>query len=267
MSLGYRAAVLAKQPVAYWRLGEASGLTAFDETGNGLNGKYLRNPILGQPGAINGDPNTAVQFTGTNYVEIPDPAQFQFSQMTSTNGLTVEAWMRPDTLQFSGESSPDSTQNPYVHWLGKGAPDQYEWGFRFYSSEPSQDPAARPNRISAYIWNPAGGEGAGAYVQGVVAMGVWIHVVACYEPGDKNTCPPARVQIYLDGVAQKGPPDLGTLYCNPCFAIQPVHNTAPLRLGTRDRASFLVGALDEVAIYPRVLRPDEVLSNYKLGIS
>jgi hypothetical protein len=27
---------------------------------------------------------------------------------------------------------------------------------------------------------------------------------------------------------------------------------APLRLGTRDRISFLTGGLDEVAVYPRV---------------
>jgi len=265
MSLAYRDAVLAKNPVAYWRLGEAAGPNALDETNNGHNGIYVGNPTFGQPGAIHGDSNTAVQFTGTNYVEIPDSADF--SQLTSTKGLTVEAWMRPDTLSFPGESSSDSMQNPYVHWLGKGGPGQYEWAFRFYSSEPSQAAAARPNRLSAYIWSPTGGEGAGAYVQGVVAIGVWIHVVACYEPGDKNTCPPAGVQIYLDGVQKQGPTQIGTLYCNPCFAVQPAHGTAPLRLGTRDLASFLVGGLDEVAIYPRVLSPDEILSNYNLGVS
>jgi hypothetical protein len=265
MSLAYRAAVLAKNPVAYWRLGEAAGPTAVDETGNGHDGTYFGNPTLGQPGAIHGDSNTAVQFNGTNYVEIPDSADF--SQPTSTNGLTVEAWMRPDTLSFPGESSADSTQNPYVHWLGKGESGQYEWAFRFYSSQPSQAPSARPNRISGYIWSPVGKEGAGAFFQEVIAIGVWIHVVACYEPGDKNTCPPAGVQIYLDGVLMQGPTQIGTLYCNPCFAVEPQHGTAPLRLGTRDLTSFLIGGLDEVAIYPRVLRPDEILSNYKLGVS
>jgi hypothetical protein len=265
MSLAYRAAVLAKNPVAYWRLGEATGTTAVDETGNGHNGTYIGNPTLGQPGAIDGDSNTAVQFNGTNYVEIPDSADF--SQPTSTRGLTVEAWMRPDALHFSGEQGSDPSVNPYVYCLGKACNAQEEWAFRFYSSEPSQDPAARPNRISGYIWSPAGGEGAGAYIQEVIAIGVWIHVVACYQPGDKNTCPPAGVLIYLDGVQKKGPPDLGTLYCNPCFAVQPAHGKAPLRLGTRDTTSFFVGALDEVAIYPRVLRPDEILANFKLGVS
>jgi hypothetical protein len=264
MSLAYRAAVLAKNPVGYWRLGETAGTTAVDETGNGHNGTYIKSPTLGQPGAINGDPNTAVQFNGTNYVEIPDSADF--SQPTSTKGLTVEAWIRPDELSFKGEQGSDPSVNPYVYCLGKGCSKQYEWAFRFYSSE-LQAAAARPNRISGYIWSPAGGEGAGAYFQGVVAIGVWIHVVVCYQPGDKNTCPPAGAMIYIDGVQEKAPPDIGTLYCNPCFAVQPAHGDAPLRLGTRDLKSYFVGALDEVAIYPRVLRPDEILSNYKLGIS
>ncbi len=265
MSSAYSGAVLEKNPVAYWRLGETAGQTAADETGNGHDGTYFGNPTLGQPGAVLGDSNTAVQFTGSNYVEIPDSVNF--SQPTSTVGLTVEAWMRPDAPCFPGQSSPDSIQNPYVHWLGKGERQQVEWAFRFYSFDPSQALKARPNRISGYIWSPPGSEGAGAYVQEVVAVGVWMHVVACYEPGDKDTLPPAGVQIYLNGVLKDGPPNSGTLYGNPLFAVQPAHGTAPLRLGTRDLVSFFIGALDEVAIYPRVLSSDEILSNYNLGVS
>src|SRR5271166_1533419 len=126
MSLNYRAAVLAKNPIAYWRLGEAAGPTAVDETGNGHNGTYIGIPTLGQPGAIQGDSNTAVQFTGGNYVEIEDSVDF--SQLTSTKGLSVEAWLRPDALSFPGEASPDSKQNPYVHWLGKGKQGERRMG-------------------------------------------------------------------------------------------------------------------------------------------
>jgi hypothetical protein len=62
-----------------------------------------------------------------------------------------------------------------------------------------------------------------------------------------------------------GPPSSGTLYRT--YDISPAHGTALVRLGTRDRGSFLLGGLDEVAIYPRVLTPQEVLENYSLGIS
>jgi hypothetical protein len=47
----------------------------------------------------------------------------------------------------------------------------------------------------------------------------------------------------------------------------PAHGTAPLRFGTRDGGSFLTGGLDDVAIYPRVLTPAEVLENYNTGIA
>jgi hypothetical protein len=55
------------------------------------------------------------------------------------------------------------------------------------------------------------------------------------------------------------------LYNNPQWQINPVSGTAPLRLGTRNLQHFLAGALDEVAIYPRVLTAKEVLEHYNLG--
>ncbi len=262
----YSSVVLAKGPVGYWRLGESAGPTASDASGNGSDGVYLGNPTFGQPGAIAGDPDTAVGLNGPSsrdYVEIADPASAAFSQPTSGAGLTVEVWMRPDTLTFQGETS-----EPHIHWMGKcvSGSGQCEWGMRFYS----QDAPTRSNRISAYIWNPEGGLGAGAYFQDALVAGQWIHVVAVFEPGDKDSDPPAGVHIYRDGVHRLGPPSSGTLYRS--FGIVPVHGTLPVRLGTRDAAtsgsaavSYLVGGLDEVAIYPRVLTPDEIHQNYCVG--
>jgi hypothetical protein len=137
MSIEYRDAVLAKRPVAYWRLGDAPALTAFDQTGNSHDGAYRAAPIMSTTGAIAGDPDTAFPVFGPFYVEIPDSVDF--SQPTSGAGLSVEAWFRPDLLDFTGEG-PDN----YVHWIGKGEPRRYEWGFRFYPLGPH-----RPNRVSA----------------------------------------------------------------------------------------------------------------------
>ena len=36
----------------------------------------------------------------------------------------------------------------------------------------------------------------------------------------------------------------------------------PRRLGTRDGKGFLIGGLDEVAIYPRLLSPEEIRRHY-----
>ncbi|MEE9212615.1 MAG: LamG-like jellyroll fold domain-containing protein [Phycisphaeraceae bacterium] len=59
--LAYRDEVMADNPIRYWRLGEPSGITAVDETGNG-NGQYKNNPTLGAAGLLTLDPDTAVQF-------------------------------------------------------------------------------------------------------------------------------------------------------------------------------------------------------------
>jgi hypothetical protein len=86
-------------------------------------------------------------------------------------------------------------------------------------------------------------------------------VVACYDPGDASD-PSAGVSIYKHGVLRGGPnTSPGALYAT--YNIYPVHGSAPVRLGTRDQGSFLVGGLDEVAIYPRVLSASEILDNYE----
>jgi hypothetical protein len=187
------------------------------------------------------------------FVVVADSAAF--SQPSSGKGLSVEAWLRPDLLVFSGQTSEN-----YVHWLGKGQAGEFEWGFRFYSQNSS-----RPNRISAYIWNARSehgvrNEGAGAYFEDPLQVGAWLHVVGCYDPGnagDKR----AGVAIYKNGVRRHGPESSrGALYAS--YDIYPAHGQAPLRFGTRDRGSYLAGALAHIAIYPRVLSAAEILHNF-----
>ncbi len=250
----YRQKILAQHPVAYWRLGDRAGSAAIDATRNGHDGTFVGNPAHGEPGAIRHDPDRAIKLDGLrSYVEITDDAGF--SQPASGQGLTVEVWMRPDVLVFAEHEAPE---HRYVHWLGKGDKGEYEWGFRFYSKE-----STRPNRISAYIWNSGGGEGAGAYFEDQLTSGKWIHVVALYDPGDR-TYPEAGVSIYRDGMLRGGPTSSpGALYKS--FKIVPAHGPVPPRLGTLDRKNFFVGALDEVAIYPRLLSPAEILDHYRSG--
>ncbi len=254
-STPYHARVLAKGPVGYWRFEEKVGMVAHDSTNGHHDGAFKGGITFGQRGALQSEVDAAIDLNGVDaFVEIPDSAVF--SQPTSGQGLTVEAWMRPDVLTFAGQ-----TDEHYIHWLGKGEPGAFEWGFRFYS----KDSPTRPNRISAYIWNATGqphtsNEGAGAYFQDDLAPGAWIHVVACYDPGDA-TDPSAGVSLYKNGVLRASPrKSRGARYAS--YDIHAIHGTAPVRLGTRDRVSFLSGGLGEVAIYPRVLSADEVLDNY-----
>jgi hypothetical protein len=250
----YERAVLASAPAAYWRLGESRGPLARDATGRGNDGRYTGRPSLGQAGAIASDPDRAIGLGGPgtkSYVEVPD--RDDFSIPTSGRGLTVEVWMRPDVLDFEGEKADPA--DAFIHWLGKGERGRYEWGFRFYSRG-----AKRPNRISAYAWNPDGRLGAGAYVEDRLAAGAWVYLVVTFDDPHR---PNAQVRLYKDGEPSSHNQSPGTLYKS--YGVRPRHGPAPLRLGTRDLRSFLTGGLDEVAIYPRVLTAEEILHHWRVA--
>jgi PKD repeat protein len=84
---GYRDAVLADSPVAYWRLGESSGTSAADASGGGRTGTYFGAPSFGLQGALAGDANTCVGFNGSSqYVQVP------YSSALNPTRFSVEAW-------------------------------------------------------------------------------------------------------------------------------------------------------------------------------
>lgn len=88
-SVDYASEVLSDSPVAYWRLGEASGsTTAVDETGNGHDGTY-QGPTLEAAGVTN-DGDTAASFDASDdYVDMGSPAALNI-----TGDLTLEAWIK-----------------------------------------------------------------------------------------------------------------------------------------------------------------------------
>jgi hypothetical protein len=250
----YARAVLADAPAAYWRLGERRGPSAHDATGHGHHARYVGPVEFGQAGAIAADPDRAIRLDGPRTkAHVTGPCGEAFSVATSGHGLTVEVWLRPDVLDFRGEKA--DARDAYIHWLGKGEKGQYEWGFRCYNRH-----SARPNRISAYVWNPDGKLGAGAYVEDRLTARAWVYLVATFDdPREPN----ARVQLYKDGKPSPHNGSPGTLYKS--YGIRPQHGRAPLRLGTRDLRGFLTGGLDEVAIYPRVLTAERVRQHWRLA--
>jgi len=86
----YADAVLADTPAGYWRFGEESGLTALDSSGNGNHGTYTNGPVLGVPGALAGDLDTAVSMDGINdTVRVPDA-----NTLDVGNTFTAEGWIK-----------------------------------------------------------------------------------------------------------------------------------------------------------------------------
>ncbi|MCX7006146.1 MAG: hypothetical protein NTY53_02670 [Kiritimatiellaeota bacterium] len=171
------------------------------------------------------------------YVEIPDSADY--SQPTR-GGLTVEAWLRPDSLAM-----PNVEGSGYAHWLGKGEPHQHEWVARMYQAGNSE---GRFNRISFYAFNLMGGLGAGSYFQDLLTEGTWIYVVGRID--SMNT------SIFSDG-DQRDTDSLAG------YGIVPEHGSAPVRIGTRDFQSFFHGAISRVAIYGAPLSADTIRDHYQ----
>ena len=74
----YASEVLADTPLAYYRLGEASGTTLVDSSGNARDGTYAGSPTLGAASLLVSDPsNTAVSFDGVNDIATVASATWQ----------------------------------------------------------------------------------------------------------------------------------------------------------------------------------------------
>jgi hypothetical protein len=241
----YDSVVLADGPVLYLAMRNAGG-TEPDLSGHGLTGTYE----AGASGAFttatlpNGD--TATVFDGNDqYLEVPDDDALS---VPTTGALTVEAWMRPDTLQF------DHTQSSgYVHWMGKGVSGQHEYVARMYNLV---NDVGRPNRISGYSFNLAGGLGAGSYFEDDLSAKPWIDYALVITTAPGGGCTTGYTKVYRDG-------KLRDTDCLSSYNITPGNGTAPLRVGTRDFASFFRGPIAKVAVFPAELTPAQLNDHHE----
>ena len=249
----YDQLVLSDKPVAYWN--DASGLdaTAARRQGNLKNGSNT---------ALMPNGSEAIGFNGKDqYLEVTtDPA---FS-VPATHVLTIEAWMRPDTLDFAFTEG-----SGYVYWLGKGRQGEQEYAARIYGRHPSGHDQDRANRISGYVFNPEGGLGAGSYYQAPsewpVRPGEWLHYVLIINTSQASATPKyptGYTKLYLvrmDNQNQlKVHKDQDALIS---YQIVPRAGSAPFRAGTRDLSSFFQGAVGKIAFYNYELNEDKILSH------
>jgi len=231
----YDAAVLADHPVMYLKMSTPQSRWESDLSGFGHGGKYhTRTRFLPIVATMpNGD--AATRFDGTGqYLEVPDSDALS---VTTTGTLTIEAWIRPDTLEF-----PCQESSGYVHWMGKGVAGSQEYVLRMYSLTNTEHPP-RPNRISGYGFNLNGGLGSGAYFQDIVGIGEWIHVAVVISTRHRSgQYPTGYVRIFKNGALRKTVPLVQ-------FDVIPGNGAAPFRVGTRNRKSYFMGAIGKVAVY------------------
>lgn len=89
-SNSYQSAVLANSPIGFWSLGETTGTTAYDLSGNGNNGTYNGGYTQGEKGPIsNSNLGNSTLFNGSN----GDMVANMSGTPTNTN-VTLALWAR-----------------------------------------------------------------------------------------------------------------------------------------------------------------------------
>ena len=254
----YDAAVRADNPRLY-----IAGATPADASGNGHQVIAVAAP--GVTTAPDGNP--CFVFNGaTQFLEVADSDDLS---ATATGAITVEAWLRPDTLQF-----PHWEDTGYVHWLGKGdfndplGPPyaRLEYMARMYNLTNTETPP-RPNRISGYAFNKLGGIGVGSFWDDLVTAGQWQHWVLVINTtpaggtdSNGNSYDKGWTKLYKNGVLRdQDALDNTTLG----VIIIPTNTTAPLRVGTSDaQNSFFLGAIARIAVYGSELPAGRLAAHY-----
>jgi hypothetical protein len=263
-SSAYNQTVLGDHPVAFWNV-NPTGSTETDLTGNGNTGTYIGgSPTTGT--MPNGD--QAAVFNGsTEYLTVPSNSSFSFS-IPTTGNLTWEIWIQPAVLQFPHS---DGTGD-YVDVMGKCAnySPTCEWESRMYNTNTPGESPARPNRMSAYVFNPGAGKGSGADwqpVPGLIQAGEWLHIVGEYttlsQPSD---CPassfPGSINIWVNGVLWNQAAHNPT-GCMSQFSVTPMANTSPLNIGTMATDTWFEGTIGKVAIYNYLLSQTQITNHYQ----
>jgi hypothetical protein len=136
--------------------------------------------------------------------------------------------------------------------MGKGEPGKHEYAGRMYSFTNS---ASRPNRISGYVFNLAGGLGSGSYFQDQVKKKEWIHVVIVIDTRLYTAPTSLTISIYKNGILRKTTP-------LSQFNVTPEPGTAALRIATRDLNSYFKGAIGKFALYGYALSSVKIKAHY-----
>ena len=239
----YPATVMADGPVAYWRLDETIGATTANDYVGGYNGAYSLT-ALGQPGYNPSvDADTAAGFgpafgepvTNSFVGNVP----FNFANNLATNGnaeFTVEAWVNGTALQTTDAGILT------VGWGGGG-------------EQVNLDTGAAGHSIRFFVRNVAGTQGAAASTF-MPTNGNWHQLVGVCDQSN------GIVVLYVDGVSNSSgafPANTGLLNAR-----------TPLSIGSREAGNVpgvynnqFSGAIDEVAVYNKVLTPAQVLSHFE----
>jgi len=216
-------------PVAYWRLGETTGSTAFDVIGT-QDGQY-HDVTLGQSGAIVGDNNPAAGFSGNSYVEIPHNDAF----LLDTG--SIQLWFKdtgtsPKAGLFSKDSRNRDTGG-HLTVLTSGR------RVEVVLQDTKHDHRVKSDKLQLDTWHQVvftfGNEGMKLYLDDTLAD------TDAYTGGLATTS---------GGIGNYEPIALAAnMWTSGDNMVTPLHN-------------YFSGLVDEVAIYDYALAPSQVATLY-----
>jgi hypothetical protein len=222
----YRELVMSHGPVGYWRLDEASGTNAADETGNN-DGTYVGTPVFSAQGVMqDGSGSTSVEFDGsTERVTVPQAA------VDGLTDLSVEAWIDKDASArygiFNVNDSGGVSYNTWGLWVI--ATDVLNWHDGAVVTQYESTGTLSNNTRHYVAATRSSGGTLKFYIDGSLDSTHTGIDVSASSAGD-------TVQIGMDI-------DAG-----------PVNN------------DFFDGHIDEVALYDRVLTATEIQQHYLKGL-
>jgi hypothetical protein len=244
----FPAKVLADGPVAYYRLDETGGTTAYDYAG-GNNATYT-NVLLGQPGydseqAIQSDPTETAAgfgfFPPANDYAGNVPPYLNFGTPNGSNAeFSVEAWV----TEYEYPIPPGGNAIVALGTGGGGEQFVLDTGNTSLGD------------LRFFVRNTAGTVSSAGSTNYLKNDGYWHHVVGvCDEAG-------GHVYLYLDGNQVAS----GTIAAGSGI----LSSTTPLSIGARQSGNNggtnydyqLYGSVDDVAIYNKALSAAQVQAHY-----
>ncbi len=230
----YAQEVLAAGPVAYWRLGEQGGSSAYNSANVSQHtGTYQNGPVLRQTDRpLVGDIDTAVDFDGTD-----DRVVVPYSTALHPASLTVSFWAKVE----GGQGTYRSPLTARTSTVGGLLNTQ---GYNFYASQSDRWEfwtGQGPNLSYDVVTGPP------------VVLNQWTQVVGAYDAATKVK------QLFVNG--QLFGQNVNALYVPMTGA------TNPLYIGQGDGGWYFNGKIDEAAIYSRALSRAEVARQYELGVT
>jgi hypothetical protein len=247
----YQNAVLTNTPYVYYRLGESSGTTASDSSGNNRPGTYVNSPTLATAGAGAGDTAATFASASSQYVASNQLAAFG-REIGSASWEFVFSTTSTAQMALGGNANTGSATNWEV------------------TLNRSASGSASASGVRLFLRDDGGNAIGAAFTAANAFDGTFHNLVFTYDmdaaTGTTAADNAARVRAYLDGVEQtlsfasmggNQRPGTGAL---SDFAFDTRFATRP-NTDRSTNTAYLDGTIDEIALYTTVLSLSDVVAH------